>query len=910
LLKTWIWPCEPESWPTVKEKKVWAVGKKGKGSRVEKGDQIIFYINKSRYFQGIFEVISEWHEPQIKWPSEESVGESAAAEIDLKEIKLGFASLRDLLNKLEFIERKKHVGLYLRGTPHGPGNSAKPISPEDYKLIFDELERVQEKPFEEESNESIDIQEFAPVSTWDFVNERIHELPPPNLKTIDYIISDVNNGKFAIPIFQREYTWKRKQIEELWESIFQGFFVGSILTWNSNDQFETIPVHGAPALNNPSDIVLDGQQRITSLYYAVMAPDVKLPDNRIMRFFVDLRALLDPKASSTDIVFSELTDRARRRGWLEKEKQFEKKIFPLSEFNNRNYTLWVNDFKNYLKDVEELSAEDSDNYYRQILRIFDNVWFQYKIPVVQLPRSLSLDSVAEVFEKINSKGTRLGVFDLLNARFTKYGINLRILWDKAKSDYRSIETLYNELDDAEKIILQGICLFKKGYTRRKEVLSLDSSYTELKLFQKESFLKDWEKVCKFTSKAVEKLQSQRETGFGAVKFKIIPYTITIPILAALMLRSEGRDDEPKCKTKIENWYWATVISDSYSGSTDSKIEKDFREMIQWFDDDNEIPEIVLEQRKIFDEITFNSTRSNDSVYRTIMCIISKNGAYDFVTDEPPEYSQLDDHHIFPKSKEKDYSSNTSINSILNRTLISTDTNRNYIRDKKPFEYIDKIINSQQITESTIRRRLESHLISNEAYDCLIRDDFDGFVESRRNTIREKIRKLIFSNEESQENTIEGLLHTNESQRLEYKSSMRWDMRQNQRNDALEEVIAKELCCFMNSSGGDLLIGVDDNGVPIGLEKDYSTFSDGNSDSFGQHITNLINKYLDRNANAYVELEFSKIDNNEICRCKVRSSPRPIYFSKNNEKKFFVRANNTCQPRNMEEAHSYISEHWR
>jgi predicted HTH transcriptional regulator len=106
-----------------------------------------------------------------------------------------------------------------------------------------------------------------------------------------------------------------------------------------------------------------------------------------------------------------------------------------------------------------------------------------------------------------------------------------------------------------------------------------------------------------------------------------------------------------------------------------------------------------------------------------------------------------------------------------------------------------------------------------------------------------------------QNKIKELLHTRESQRLEYKSSMRWDIRQNQQNTALEEVVAKELYCFMNSGGGDLLIGVDDDGNPIGLEKDYSTFGDKSSDGFSQHVPNVINKYLDKNANAYIESDF-------------------------------------------------------
>ena len=513
-MKNWIWPVTPINWPVVKEKKVWAVDTRGKGERVVKGDHIIFYVNKSRCFQGIFEVASDWHEPTVTWPDSKQA--FPVSEIDLKPIQLGYANFRKLIDKLEFIESKKSVGLYLRGTPHGPANSAKPISNHDYQLLLSELEQVQEKPYEDKSKESLDVEEFIPVTSWSFISERIHELPTPNLKSIDSIINDIKNGKYAIPIFQREYTWKRKQIEELWESIFQGFFVGSILTWDSDEQLATISVHGAPNLSNTYDIVLDGQQRITSLFYAVTTPDIALPDNHSMRFFVDLKALLDPNASSSDIIFSERTGRAEKLGYLDMNKQFEKKIFPLDAFNSRNYAFWITSFKTYLEKVEGLDGTESENYYREILSILDHVWFQYKIPVVQLPKSLSLDSVAEVFEKINSKGTRLGVFDLLNARFTSYDVSLRTIWDQAKSNYDNIKKLNREIDDAEKYILQGMALFKKGHIRRKELLNLNNCYIELKIFHKEAFLADWLKLCKHT----ESNRPATRIRIGAVKFSI------------------------------------------------------------------------------------------------------------------------------------------------------------------------------------------------------------------------------------------------------------------------------------------------------------------------------------------------------------------------------------------------------
>ena len=917
LNKNWVWPVTPENWPKVKNENVWAVGgNPDKGRQVTQGDRIIFYVKSSGCFQGIFEVVSDWHDPTGKWADPEH--STTTAEIDLKPIQLGYAEIEKLLDRLEFIRRKKHWGMYLMGNPKGPANFAKPISEDDYHLVFAELKRVHEKPYEEKpfenKLENSENTEFVSIKSWNFIEERIHKLSSPNLKDINSIISDIKDGRYAVPIFQREFTWNRRQVEELWESIFQGFFIGSILTWAFADQIETIPVFGATKSKEDDirDILLDGQQRVTSLFYAVTAPDVALTNTRPMLFFVNLKALLDPDTDTADIVFSITTDKAKKSGYLDKEVQFTKKIFPLTLFDNRDYTLWLGEFKTYM--MEE-GLENADDYYKQILSIMDHVWFQYQIPVVQLPKSLVLDSVAEIFEKINSRGTKLGVFDLLNARFTKYDVNLRNLWDEAKSDFPNIQDMEENFGDASKSTLQGLCLFKTGYTRRKGLLTMDDSYKTSNTFQKVDFLNDWSSMCQHTSAAIDLLKSHRDEGFGSVLLSMTPYTVVVPILASLLYKIENRSDRPKCMSKIQNWYWSAVTSDSYSGSTDTKVEKDYREILRWFDDDDHIPEIVREQRDVVNNMDLDTANKNDSLYRAIICLIAKSGANDFATNAPLECNTLDIHHIFPKSKKDAYPNQVSINSILNMTVLDRDTNRTLLSDKIPSEYIPSIMKEQQINESDIRRRLKTHLISDEAFDCLLKNDFDGFVRARKLTIRNTLRKLIMpaTNSGHSINTkqdIGDLLHNKESQTLEYKSSMRWDIRLNHVNHALEETLIKEFCAFMNTNGGNLLIGVDDDGNPIGLEKDYSTFKTPGYDSFAQHITNLINNYLGKEKNQYVELEPILAEDHEICWCRISHSSESVFLNKDNDKKFFIRANNTCQPLDAEATHKYINQHWK
>ena len=105
--KNWIWPVRPHNWPVLRDKKVWAVGKKGKGSIVQKGDRIIFYKNESGFFVGAYNVKSDWHDRTVVWPDQEHGSEvmTTGAEIDLEEIQLGFASWNKLFPDLKYVEK-------------------------------------------------------------------------------------------------------------------------------------------------------------------------------------------------------------------------------------------------------------------------------------------------------------------------------------------------------------------------------------------------------------------------------------------------------------------------------------------------------------------------------------------------------------------------------------------------------------------------------------------------------------------------------------------------------------------------------------------------------------------------------------------------------------------------------------
>ena len=332
----------------------------------------------------------------------------------------------------------------MRGTPQGPANSGKPISDSDYELILNELKKVQEEPnfqkIKEEENENIELVELSNES-FDMT-----KIQPPDKKTLEEIFQDVEKGRCAVPDFQRYWTWSKRQIEELWESIFQKYYVGSLLTWSSSEKkLGKTSIEGGPEPNKNADLVLDGQQRITAIYYAVKAPDKSLPNTeQHYRFFLNINALLDPQGDSSEIIDSHSLQRVEKMNLDDKNVQYKKKIFPLVLFQNRDYVEWLDDFKEYLENNEMYEKEIAKKYKKRLSNIFGYVWTSYEIPVVKLPDSLDLDNVATVFERINSKGVSLGVFDLLNARFTIHHIKLKKQWEEIRDKYENIRKWHDD----------------------------------------------------------------------------------------------------------------------------------------------------------------------------------------------------------------------------------------------------------------------------------------------------------------------------------------------------------------------------------------------------------------------------------------------------------------------------------
>jgi hypothetical protein len=175
-------------------------------------------------------------------------------------------------------------------------------------------------------------------------------------------------------------------------------------------------------------------------------------------------------------------------------------------------------------------------------------------------------------------------------------------------------------------------------------------------------------------------------------------------------------------------------------------------------------------------------------------------------------------------------------------------------------------------------------------------------------LREKLEDYYITKiyKKLEKEDIAKLIQKGESQNLEFKSSLRWDVKQDKINKDLEKVIVKTIAGFMNSMGGQLIIGVEDTGNILGLEQDYKTLGNGNRDKFENHIIQLIKSSIGVEYVKYLHIIFDEVSDKDICLVTVVKSNKPAYVE-NDE--FFVRTGNNTSPLNKKETQEYIKYHW-
>ncbi|MFQ5963784.1 MAG: DUF262 domain-containing protein [Candidatus Scalinduaceae bacterium] len=603
---------------------------------------------------------------------------------------------------------------------------------------------------EEVKKEEIDIIQFIEdvnlEKGFDFTP---HSLGDPQRIKINQIISSSSKARWVLPHFQRYFDWNKNDVRDFWESIFNDYYVGSFLLWDTdrNPELGIQPILGVIKSEEdirPDSIILDGQQRITSLHYAIKAPKFALRGSKIpVYLYVNFNHYLNSNSK-----YGVIEIHTKR---ISEEDSFRLMLFPLYELEK--YSQWVDKFEDFL-----LSQTEDQNKVRKIRRIVDkklrHMWEGFEIPYIALPESMELFQVTDIFENINTKGKLLSVFDLLIARLYKNNIELKKIWDATLKDYPNIARYSKTISKTPIYILQAMSLLyeKTSSAKRADILDIYSNVYEN---SDRDFEEDWDEVAEFTNKAIEKLENMRD-GFGVKDDKELPFAPMIPVLTALLKVIDEKDAKAKCYKKLSKWYWSAIFTNAYSSAADSQMTQDFKEIKKWFDNDEEIPKTITQMTREVPNLYFRDIQSKSNAkYRGVMSLIAIEGAKDFDTSQTLENARGNDKdHIFPKSFNFGFGSNKHVHSILNMTWMSDSTNRRIKRCKKPTLYVTEFIKTKyNNNKDQYLDILKTHFINQKAYDYLIEDNFEEFISEREKTIISKIKKIIDYDEVKKEKTL-------------------------------------------------------------------------------------------------------------------------------------------------------------
>lgn len=574
------------------------------------------------------------------------------------------------------------------------------------------------------------------------------------------LLRDITEGKIQLPDFQRGWVWDDDHIRDLLVSVARSFPVGAVMLLETGGQvqFQTRPVEGIETLaakNTPPErLILDGQQRLTTLTQtlALQSP-VQTRTNKgkpIQRYYyMDIKKALDDSTPLDEAIVA--VDEHKKRftnfgrdlalDLSTTEKECQALMFPCNQIMNSDQ--WESRFYQ--------TTPDQFAIYMQFRSKFLDAFRNYQLPVIALKKETSKEAVCLVFEKVNTGGVQLSVFELVTASYAAEGYNLRDDWFGSKErqvqsrqQRIAVNPLLKDLEAPD--FLQTVTLLHT-YERRQQQLAEGKTGKQVRpVSAKRSDLLDlplaaWRKYADSLEKGflTAGLFLKKECFYSR---RELPYRTQLLPLAAVLSQLGERWREPQIYRKLSRWFWCGVLGELYGGAVETRIANDFEEILQWIEDDEAVPRTVSDA--FFQPERLDTLRSRlSAAYKAINILVVREGAADWfwnasIRELDTQEIALDIHHIFPKAWcEKQGISRDQYDSILNKTPLSYKANRK-IGGDAPSAYLTRIQNEKHVRldDSQMDELLQTHAL---CPTLLRQDSFDAFIADRK----QRLMTLIY-----------------------------------------------------------------------------------------------------------------------------------------------------------------------
>lgn len=518
------------------------------------------------------------------------------------------------------------------------------------------------------------------------------------------LLNDIEQGLIKIPQFQRDFVWSKEQSARLMDSILKGYPIGTFILWKTKEKLRSIRNIGG--VNLPAtpegdfiEYVLDGQQRMTSLYASLNGVLIKRESKSedFSEIYIDLLASDDEEVVITDISNKE-----------------EGSIIKLTELLNGGLSLASKyDMKYHSK---------LDKYYKRIA--------SYDFPAILIKNS-SIDIATEIFTRINIGGKKLSVFEIMVAKTFDNDRNFD-LSEKYEELINTLSTVdYETIPDSTVLQTVSICLVKE--CSKKHILKLE----------KQAFINIWDDVVDAIERTVDYFR-----GFYRIPVsQLLPYNVLIIPFAYYFYKHKDKPTGSQ-QDYLQDYFWRASLTERFSSAVEAKVAQDIKKIDMILD--NKLPQydqgVDVRPDAIMQNGWFSAGRS---YIKGILCILAYHRPVSFMDNSIvhinnnwlKQANSKNYHHFFPRAYlKKQGEDEFYINHILNITIVDDFLNKRKIKAKAPSLYMKEFSKLNASIEDTMK----THLINDLDEFGIWEDDYDKFFEKRAEVISQEVRKRIIS----------------------------------------------------------------------------------------------------------------------------------------------------------------------
>ena len=746
----------------------------------------------------------------------------------------------------------------------------------------------------------------------------------PVFNKVDYdlgsLMKAISLGEIGLPDLQRPFVWKNATVRDLFDSMYKGYPVGYFLFWQNALATDTHAIGDEDKQKTPRLVVVDGQQRLTSLYAVIRSIPVFRQNFESER----IKIAFNPLEEKFEVVDAAIL----------KNKAF---IPDISQLWNEETDVFeiLEDYLDGLSSSRELTSDEQKRIRKSISSLQNLTSFPFT--ALELMADIGEEAVSDVFVRINSKGKDLNQADFILTLMS-------VFWDEGR---KALETFCRESrvpakgkpspfnhfiePSPDQMLRVGVSVAFKRAVLKYVYSILRGKDLETGEFSEERRTDQFERLEAAQSKALDLqywhdfLNCIRQAGFRSGKMISSKNNLLFSYILYLIGRTEYEIPEYRLRAIIAKWFFMSAVTGRFTGSPESAMESDLARLRgvktgeEFISTLNGICKVTLTNDywavTLPNELATSSPRSPSLfAYMAAMVLLEAKPMFSKLKigellDPAIQANRaaVERHHLFPKAylARKGISQTRDTNQIANYAWLEWGDNQE-ISDSPPEEYLpvmkERLKNQAEIDQMNHWHALPANWEHME---------YNDFLQHRRELMAKVISEgyavlsadeSVMSDEDAETN-LDELIAMGESDGVEFKSTLRTNLHTGKQDPRMEHAALKTLAGFLNTKGGTLVIGVADDGEALGLGPDKFA----NEDKMALHLVNIIKTRMGVSAMTRIHINFDSQDDQRVLVVRCEPSANPVFLIDEKLEKFYIRTGPSSTELTPSQTQDYIKQ---